>query len=42
MGKKRNPIYDENESWVDTLTLDVTDLAGQERGDFSISKEASY
>lgn len=30
INNKRSPIYDENEYWVDTMPLVVTDFAGQE------------
>lgn len=31
IGNKRDPIYDENSLWVDTVPLVVTDFAGQEQ-----------
>lgn len=31
ISNKRNPIFDENDLWVDTVPLDVTDFAGQEK-----------
>ena len=31
IGNKRDPIFDENENWVDTVPLVVTDFAGQEK-----------